>query len=125
MKKEKKTTKEQEQERRIEAEMVAEKIKLLWGFLADLIPHLPTLKDIAEETSERSSMALTMAPILGAFGQDYEAVHAQKEIERKRAKALYELIKTLDDTEKERAEFAKKQEVKKEGLAQLHRALGL
>src|SRR3990167_11492051 len=123
MKKEKKTTKEQE--RRIEAEMVAERIKLLWGFLADLIPHLPMLKDVAEEASERSSMALTMAPILGAFGQDYEVVHAQKEIERKRAKALYELIKTLDDTEKERAEFANKQQAKKEGLAQLHKALGL
>src|SRR3990167_2667476 len=113
------------QERRIEVEMVAERVKLLWGFLADLIPHLPMLKDVAKGTSERSSMALTMAPILGAFGQDYEAVHAQKEIERKRAEALYNLIKTLDDTEKERAEFVKKQEAKKEGLAQLHRALGL
>ena len=123
MKKEKKTIKEQE--RRIEAEMMAERIKLLWGFLADFIPHLPMLKDVADGTSERSSMVLSMAPILGAFGQDYEVVHAQKEIERKRAKALYELIKTLDDTEKERAEFAKKQEAKKEGLAQIHRALGL
>ena len=83
------------------------------------------LKDVADGTSERSSMVLSMAPILGAFGQDYEVVHAQKEIERKRAKALYELIKTLDDTEKERAEFAKKQVAKKEGIAQLHRALGL
>jgi len=123
MKEEEKIIKEQE--RRIEAEMVAERIKLLWVFLADLIPHLPMLKDVAEGTSERSSMVLTMAPILGAFGQDYEVVHAQKEIERKRAKALYELIKTLDDTEKERAEFAKKQKAKKEGLVQLHKALGL
>ena len=123
MKEEEKIIKEQE--RRIEAEMVAERIKLLWVFLADLIPHLPMLKDVAEGTSERSSMVLTMAPILGAFGQDYEVVHAQKEIERKRAKALYELIKTLDDTEKERAEFAKKQKAKKEGLVQLHKALEL
>ena len=123
MKKEKKTIKEQE--RRVEAEILAERVKLLWRFLADLIPHLPMLKDVAEGTSERSSMVLTMAPILGAFGQDYEAVYAQKEIERKRAKALYELIKTLDDTEKERAEFAKKQEAKKQGLAQIHKALGL
>jgi len=114
-----------QQERRIEAEMVAGRVKLLWGFLADLISHLPMLKDVAEGASERSSMALSMAPILGAFGQDYEAVHTQKEIERKRAEALYELIKVLDDTEKERAEFAKKQEAKKEGLAQLHKALGL
>src|SRR3990167_5559096 len=123
MKKEKKTTKEVN--RQIEAEMVAERVKLLWGFLADLIPHLPMLKDVADGTSERSSMALTMAPIIGVFGQDYEEVYTQKEIERKRAKALYELIKTLDDTEKERAEFVKKQEAKKEGLAQLHKALGL
>jgi len=114
-----------QQERQIEAEMVAERVKLLWGFLADLIPHLPMLKDVVEGASKRSSMTLSMAPILGAFGQDYEVVHAQKEIERKRAKALYELIKTLDDTEKERAEFAKKQEAKKEVLAQLHKALGL
>jgi hypothetical protein len=114
-----------EQEKRIEAEMIAEKVKLLWGFLSDLIPHLPMLKDVAESASERSSMALAMAPVLGAFGQDYEVVHAQKEIERKRAKALYELIKTLDDTEKECVEFAKKQEAKRDGLAQLHRVLGL
>ena len=123
MKKEKKTIKEQE--RRIEAEMVAERVKLLWNFLADLIPHLPMLKDVAEGASERSNMTLSMAPILSAFDQDYEVIHAQKEIERKRAEALYELIKTLDDTEKERAEFAKKQVAKKEGIAQLHRALGL
>ena len=115
----------QKQERRIEAEMVAERVKLLWGFLADLIPHLPMLKDVSDGASERSSMALTMAPILGAFGQDYEVVHFQKEVERKRAKALYELIKVLDDTEKERAEFANKQQAKKEGLAQLHKALGI
>ena len=119
---EKKTIKKQE--KRIEAEMVAERVKLLWGFLSDLISHLLLLKDVAEGASERSSTALAMAPIFGAFGQDYEVVHAQKEIERKRAKALYNLIKTLDDTEKERAEFAKKQVAKKEGLAQIHRALG-
>lgn len=115
----------QKQERRIEAEMVAERVKLLWGFLADLIPHLPMLKDVSDGASERSSMALTMAPILEAFGQDYKVVHFQKEVERKRAKALYELIKILDDTEKERAEFANKQQAKKEGLAQLHKALGI
>ena len=123
MNKEKKTIKEQE--RRIEAEIVAERIKLLWVFLADFIPHLPMLKDVVEGASKHSSMVLTIAPILDAFGQDYEIVHAQKEIERKRVKALYELIKTLDDTEKERAEFAKKQKAKKKGLIQLHKALGL
>ncbi|GIW70342.1 MAG: hypothetical protein KatS3mg101_1089 [Patescibacteria group bacterium] len=116
---------EKKLEKKIEIEVLAERIKLLWVFLAELIPYKETLKDVAEKTSERSSMALSMAPILGAFGQDYEEVHLQKEIERKRAKALYELINVLDETEKERKDFAEKKVKMSEGLAQIHKALGL
>jgi len=125
MKEKQLTKKEKQLEAKIEIEMLAERVKLLWGFLAELIPHKEKLKEVAEKTSERSSMALAMAPILGAFGQDYEEVHLQKEIERKRAKALYELVSTLDETEKERAEFAEKKVKRSEGLKEIHRALGL
>ena len=116
---------EKQLEKKIEIEMLAERVKLLWVFLADLIPHKETLKEVMEKTGERSSMALSIAPILGAFGQDYEEVHLQKEIERKRAKCLYELINVLDETEKERTEFAEKKVKKMEGLKQIHKALGL
>ena len=112
-------------EKQIEIEMLAERIKLLWGFLGELIPYKEKLKDVVEKTEERSSMVLTIAPILGAFGQDYEEVYSQKEIERKRAKALFNLINVLDETEKERKEFAEKKIKKNEGLAQIHKALGL
>ncbi len=70
--------KELKQKKVIEIEMIAERVKLLWLFLAELIPHKQILKDVVEKTSERSSMALSIAPILGAFGQDYEEVYLQK-----------------------------------------------
>ncbi len=109
----------------IEIEILAERIKLLWALLGELIPYKEKLKDVAEEAGKRSSMTLSIAPILGAFGQNYEEVHLQKEIERKRAEALYNLINVLDETEKERKEFAEKKIKKAEGLAQIHKALGL
>jgi len=110
-------------ENQIEIEMLAKRIKLLFAFLAELIPYKEKFKEVAEKTSERSSMALGMAPILGAFGQDWEEIHLQKEIERKRAKVLYNLVNVLDKTEKERAEFADKKNKKDEGLNQLKKML--
>lgn len=121
----KKIKKNKETEQQIEIEMLAERVKLLWRFLAELIPHKEKLKDVAEKTQERSSMDLTMIPILGAFGQDYEEVYLLTEIERKRAKALFNLVDVLDETEKDRKEFAEKQIKKQKGLAQIRKALGV
>lgn len=121
----KKTEQKNKDEILNEDEILAEKIRLLWGFLADLIPHKAKLRKIVEKTRERSSMALSMAPILGAFGQDYEEVYLQREIERKRASALLNLIDVLDKTEKDRQRFKEGQIKKQKGLTEIHKVLGI
>lgn len=112
-------------ERKEKALILAERVKLLFGFCADLIPDKEMLKEVLDKAGNTESMTMTLAPILGAFGQDYEVAHTEAKIRTERAKALYDLVDTLDRTEKERAEFSQKQIRKQEGLAQLHRALGL
>lgn len=105
-------------------EELAEKIKLLYFFLADLIPHKEKLKEMVEKTEELSSMTLSMAPIIGASVQNYEEIYLQREIERKRALALLNLIEVLDETEKEIEKFERKQAIKRRGLAKIRKLLG-
>lgn len=104
--------------------ILAEKIKLLFGFCADLIPDKDLLKEVYEVAGKRTDSALTMAPILGAFGQDYTEVHFEAELHQRRAKALYDLVNVLDQTEKDRAEFLAKQKAKDEGRRNLLKTLG-
>ena len=78
-----------------------------------------------EVSSERESNALSMAPILGAMGMDYKGVHFEAQLKEKRANALYRLIETLDETEKERVEFQMKQQKKEKGRAEMMRMLGI
>ena len=104
--------------------ILAEKVRLLFGFCTDLIGDIDLLESTAVGAASRTDMTLTMAPILGAFGQDYEDVHFKRDLERKRANALFNLVKVLRDTEKEREEWTKKQERKRAGLAQLRGILG-
>ncbi len=112
-------------ERKNKAIELAEKVKLLFGFCADLIQDKEMLKETYDLASNRQSMSVSMAPILGAFGQNYEDVENEARIRKERAKALYELIDTLDRTEKERMDYEIKKKNRAEGLAQIHRALGL
>lgn len=104
--------------------IVAERIKLLWGFLAELIPHKEMLKEAAEKAGDRSSMVLSAAPLIGAFGQDYEEIHMYREVERKRAVALYNLVNVLIETEEDFKEFFQSQHDKRAGLEQLRGVLG-
>ena len=50
-------------------------VKLLFGFCAELIPDKEMLKETYDLASNRQSMSVSMAPILGAFGQNYEDVY--------------------------------------------------
>lgn len=111
-------------EEKITNEMLAERIKLLFGFCADLIPYQDRFEAVLREAERRSDYVLAATPIITAFGGDYEAKHFEAELHRKRAKALLNLIKTLDETEKERAEFTEKQAAKAKGRAELARILG-
>ena len=59
---------------------LAEQVKLLFGLCATLIPDKEMLKDTYDLASERQSMSLSMAPIFGAFGQNYEDVENEARI---------------------------------------------
>ena len=103
---------------------VAERMKLLFGFCFTFFEDLDLLKEVAEGSSDNLSRTDAMAPVIEAFGQDYETVRFKKKLEYRRAHALYELIRTLKETEEERAEFESKQEERMKGKAQLARILG-
>jgi hypothetical protein len=60
------------------AVILAERVKLLFGFCADLIPDKDLLKEVMEVSGKRENNALSMAPILGAMGMDYEEAHLRR-----------------------------------------------
>lgn len=103
---------------------VAERMKLLFGFCFTFFDDLDLLKEVAEGSSDNLSRTDAMAPVLEAFGHDYETVRFKKKLEYRRAKALYELIKTLKETEDERTEFEAGAAKRAEGKAQIARMLG-
>lgn len=105
--------------------ILAEKIKLLFGFCADLIPEKEMLKEILELSEDRHSRSIGMAVIFEAFGQDWKAIENETKIKKERAEALYNLIDCLDRTEKSRIEFSEKQKKKQAGLLQLKKTLGI
>ena len=104
---------------------VAEQVKLLFGFCAQLIPDKEMIKQTAQMAEERHSGSMAMAPVIGAFGGSWEDAEFDTKLHARRADALYNLINVLDETEKDRAEHETKKVKRSEGLVQIHRALGL
>ena len=92
---------------------------------AFLLPKLDILKDTAESAADTHLTAMSAMPIMLAMGQDADEKVLEAQIRAKRAKALYQFIKTIKDTEDDRAEFRKEQKAKEQGRATLNRALGL
>ena len=105
-------------------EQLAQQVMLLIQFAALMVDDLPTLEKVATQSGEISSMALTLAPVLGAVGADYEEAHVEAEVKRKRALAIVNLVRVLKETEDERVDFKKKQASKQEALA-MFRGMGL
>lgn len=106
-------------------QIVAEQVKLLFGFCFQLVPDLDILKKVAKLSDDRVSTAMAMAPIFGAVGGDWEVAEFETKLKAKRADALLNLIEVLEQTEKDRIEFAEKQKGKSEGRAQMARIFGL
>lgn len=113
-----------EAEEEIEIHILAERIKLLFGFCAELIPSLPLLKKVAVKTNGRVSTSMAIAPIMGAMGMDWEEKQFYVELEARRADALYNLVLVLDETEKDRVKFLEAQAKKREGQEVIKRILG-
>lgn len=104
---------------------VARKVEILFQFAADLIKDKEMLKKVMELSAEKESNVLTLAPILGAYGENYEDAQIAARIKRERSKALYDLIDTLSRTAREQAEYDMKKKGRQEALDQIHRAIGL
>jgi len=107
-----------------QAIILAEKVKLLFGFCIDLRADKEMLKEVLQVCEDRQSFSASAAPLLGAFGVDYEEKELEVRIRAERADALIKLIETLERTEEERIEFLNKQEKIKEGRKQLLKILG-
>lgn len=97
---------------KIRIETLAERIKLLFGFCVELIPDIDLLEKTAASADERAGFAMSAAPILTAAGLDYEEKEFEWRLRERRASALANLLKVLDETEKERAQHAIEREKK-------------
>lgn len=111
-------------EKKIRAEALAERIKLLFTFVFSLKEDKDILEEVVDETNKSADFALNAAPLLGAFGMDYELEHFNASLEGKRAKALLNLINVLIETEKEHEEFKKRQQSIEEGRKKIRSILG-
>lgn len=116
---------ETEAEKRERAELVAEKIKILFMFCMDIATDKDLIEQVREQARQQQSNALSMAPILGAVGLDYEEAELEAGVHARRAAALINLIDTLQETESDRIDFKKKQASTTASREQIARMVGL
>jgi hypothetical protein len=83
-------------------EMLARRVELLFGFMAELIPDIDLLEQAAGNSASNESYAMSAAPIFGAFNLNHEEAVAKWNLRKRRAEALVNLLKVLRDTEHER-----------------------
>lgn len=105
-------------------EELAQKVQLLFPFLFDLGKDIDLLERVAKHSDEMVDRTMSMAPIIGAFGENYEELEFEARLKQKRGEALFKLVKVIIDTEAERIEFKEKQKAKAEGREQLRSILG-
>lgn len=94
---------------------LAEKIKLLWGFIWQLRPYRDYFDKMAKEAREKASYAVSAA-VLNPFG--YEVVEKKHLRVAKRAELLVKMIDVLEETDKDVLE-AEKEKKKREKISKL------
>jgi len=99
-------------------EIIAERINILFGFCGDLIKNKVLVEGVLKLSSSREEFALSAAPILGAFGLDYNAESFEPSPQAKLA-ALLNLLEVLETTENERAEYREKETSRVKGRAKI------
>jgi hypothetical protein len=112
-------------EKKERALAVAEKVKVLLMFVADFIPELDLLEEVATKSDDRVSIVMAAAPIIEAFGMSWSDKQFEVELQAKRAKALYNLVKVIKTTEDDRVAHKEKSIKEAAGREQLRRALGI
>lgn len=106
-----------EMQEKIDAELVANRVTLLFAFCGELIQYLPILEKVMTKADNHVSTSMALAPVMGAMGMDWEENQFEVNLRAKRAAALHNLIKVLDETEKERVEFDAKKVERAKGQA--------
>lgn len=107
------------------AVILAEQLTYLFGLAAMLIPDLDLLEETVELCGNKESFAASAAPIFGAMGMDYEGAAFDANFKKRRARAVYELVQVLRDTEQDRLEQVDKQERRLKAQQDFGRILGL
>lgn len=93
-----------------EEELVAERLKLLWGFIMWFKPYREKFKEIAEQAEEKADMAVSAA-VFNPLG--WEVNEKKHRRVAKRAKLLVKMIDCLEETDKDVAEAQKEVEMMK------------
>lgn len=109
----------EEEEKEIDPAVVLDletKIKLLWQFLAQLIPHRNLLKEVLGLCGRNESRVSAAAIVITALGGDWEGNELEAKVRRERAEALLNLVDVLIRTEKERKEYAEKKRIGQENI---------
>ena len=111
-------------EERARVEALADKIRVLFMFVLDLKADKDLLSKAAAQSRDASNFAMSAAPLLGAMGMDYEYEAHEASLRARRAKAVLHLIETLEKTEQERVDYARKQRSIAESRDEIRRVLG-
>lgn len=98
-----------------ENEMIAEQIKLLFGFMSTLIPHKEKIKKISEYASGRAHDAAALAVLMP---MDYEVKEKENQRVARRGELLYSLLCTLEETDRE-VEKARKESDGRKNMAKV------
>lgn len=107
-----------------EIEQLAEQIKLLLSFSSQLIPYREHLEEVVGISEDKSSSIMAMAPLITATGEDYESMHLQAQVKRKRAEALLNLVDVLIETEDDIKTAKEKKQLYEKHRAALRSILG-
>lgn len=99
-----------------EEELVAERLKMLWGFIMWFKPYREKFKEIAERAEEKADTAVAAA-VLNPLG--WEVNEKKHRRVARRAKLLVKMIDCLEETDKEVAEAEKE----KAGMERMSKTL--
>lgn len=95
---------------------ISDKIKPILEQVSKLIFDISYLKEFEEHLQEKIDMNMSAAPIVMAYGGDYELNIKQLEFYLKRVQALINLIEILIETEISRKEWIGKKEMNEDIL---------
>lgn len=122
-------SKENEKEKELEDQVrvcaLAKNIELLLVFCSQLIPDIDLIERAMIGAERKQNDALSAAPLLEAAGMNYETVHLEWEIRRKRAQAIFNLVSVIKETENDRVDHMEKQKNMEQASQFIKKAFGL